>query len=121
LCYCIVFVQSEIKFCSIIPKQFPRATGTVILKTDVTVVNHSLCVTDVATLVKSGEQKTICLETSRCFIHCCFDFYHVHSDMKKQNKTAELFKLGFMRIHSYNSHTINNIFSLTGLIADALK
>jgi hypothetical protein len=29
--------------------------------------------------------------------------------------------LGFMRIHSYNSHTINNIFSLTGLIADALK
>ncbi|XP_061173643.1 uncharacterized protein LOC133182814 [Saccostrea echinata] len=47
----------------IIPMQSPVTTGTVVLKTAVTTFNQSLCVTDVATLVKPGENKKICVET----------------------------------------------------------
>ncbi|XP_062609485.1 mucin-2-like, partial [Saccostrea cucullata] len=46
-----------------IPRQFPVTTGTVVLNTAETTFNQSLCVTDVATLVKPGENKKICVET----------------------------------------------------------
>lgn len=42
-------------------------SGTVILNTEQTTFNQSLCVTDVATVARSKGQKTICLETSRLF------------------------------------------------------
>lgn len=42
-------------------------SGTVILSTEQTTFNQSLCVTDVATVARPKGQKTICLETSRLF------------------------------------------------------
>lgn len=42
-------------------------SGTVVLSTEQTTFNQSLCVTDVATVASPEGQKTICLETSRLF------------------------------------------------------
>eukprot|EP00105_Crassostrea_gigas_P024738 XP_011445097.2 PREDICTED: uncharacterized protein LOC105340624 [Crassostrea gigas] len=54
----------------VVPHQSVVTSGTVVLSTEQTTFNQSLCVTDVATVARPVGQKTICLETSSTDKRC---------------------------------------------------
>uniref|UniRef100_K1PTT8 Neurogenic locus notch-like protein 2 n=1 Tax=Magallana gigas TaxID=29159 RepID=K1PTT8_MAGGI len=55
---------------NVVPHQSVVTSGTVVLSTEQTTFNQSLCVTDVATVARPVGQKTICLETSSTDKRC---------------------------------------------------
>ena len=53
------------EFISLAPQLSPSLPGITVLTTRETAFNQTLCVSDIATIIKHGESKTLCVDVAK--------------------------------------------------------